>query len=214
MLPFITFIAFDLETTGLYPAKDEIIEVAGVKFTLEKKEGKIVAKKLKEYSSFVKPNMFIPEEATRINHITDQMVENAPPVKEVLSAFLRFCGLSTVLVAHNAGFDTEFLAKALKKNQMMIPGNPILDSLKITKKIMVEAPSHSLENLAKKLRGELNLSLDSSNLHRALYDCEVLQEVFCACLRKRFQDRELTMDKALPSIEKIHGPALQIKSYC
>jgi len=142
LLPFVTFVAFDLETTGLHPNKDEIIEIAGFKFTLEKKEGKLAAKNLNQYCSLIKPNMFIPKATTQIHHITDQMVENAPPLKKIVAEFFRFCGLSTVLVAHNASFDTEFLAKALKKNGMMIPENPILDSLKVTKKIMMEASSH------------------------------------------------------------------------
>jgi DNA polymerase III epsilon subunit family exonuclease len=213
LLPFVTFVAFDLETTGLYPNKDEIIEIAGFKFTLEKRNGKLSARNIGHYCNLIKPNMFIPKASTQIHHITDQMVEDAPPLKKVIPEFFRFCGLSTVLVAHNAPFDTEFLAKAIKKNGMMVPGNPILDSLKITKKIMMEAASHKLENLAKKLGNQLNLALNRQVLHRALYDCEVLKEVFCACLRKRFQDRDLTMDRAVPSIEKIHGPALKFKSY-
>ena len=213
MLPFATFIAFDLETTGLFPKKDEIIEIAGFKFTMEKKDGKLSAKTLGNYCSLIKPNMFIPKESTQIHHITDQMVEDAPHPKKVIPEFFRFCGLSAVLIAHNAPFDTEFLSKTMKKYGMMIPGNPILDSLKITKKIMMEASSHKLENLAKKLSGQINLTLNKQSLHRALYDCEVLKEVFCACLRKRFQDKELTMDKAVSSIEKIHGPALQFKNF-
>ena len=213
MLPFVTFVAFDLETTGLYPDKDEIIEVAGVKFTLEKQNGKLISRKIGEYSSFVRPNMFIPKEATQINHITDAMVENAPPIKKVAADFLRFCGLSSVLVAHNAAFDTEFLAKAIKKNGMMVPQNPILDSIKITKKIMLEAPSHKLGELAKRLGNQIQLQVSSDKLHRALYDCEVLREVFCACLRKRFQEKDLTMDIAVKNVEKVHGAALKLASF-
>ena len=62
MLPFITFVAFDVETTGLDVEKDEVIEVAGIKFTLEKKMGKLVPKTLGTYSNLIKPNRFIPEE--------------------------------------------------------------------------------------------------------------------------------------------------------
>ncbi|MFC1584584.1 PolC-type DNA polymerase III [Fibrobacterota bacterium] len=213
MLPLVTFVAFDLETTGLHPNKDEIIEVAGYKFTLRKDKGRLTAIDLGHYSSLIKPNMFIPKEATKINNITDQMVENAPAFKKVIPEFIKFCGISTVMVAHKADFDLEFLGKALKKHQMMIPGNPVLDSLKITKKIMVEATSHNLGNLARKLGDQIHLTLNRQGLHRALYDCEVLKEIFCACLRKRFQEKELTMDKAISSIEKIHGPALHVKNF-
>jgi DNA polymerase III epsilon subunit family exonuclease len=213
LLPFITFVAFDVETTGLHAAKDEVIEVAGVKFTLEKKMGKLIPKTLNTYSSLIKPNRFIPEESTRIHNITNEMVEEAPDAKKVLGEFFRFCGLSTVLVAHNAAFDAEFLGKTLKKNSLPLPGNPILDSLKITKKSMVEASSQKLGNLAKKLGNQIHLDVNSEDLHRALYDCEVLREVFTVCLSKRFPEKDLTMDKAISNIEKIHGPVLNFKSY-
>ena len=71
------FIAFDLETTGLEAAKNEIIEFGAIKFTVEVKNGMVVPKKLGEFESFVKPNMLIPDEATRVNGITNAMVENA-----------------------------------------------------------------------------------------------------------------------------------------
>jgi DNA polymerase III alpha subunit (gram-positive type) len=116
-------------------------------------------------------------------------------------------------VAHNAAFDAEFLAQAIKKHGIRMPGNPVVDSIKLSRKVLMEAGSHALGNLAKKLKNEINIQLNNSELHRALYDCEVLKEVFTACLRKRFQDKELAMDKAVQSIEKLHGPILQFKSF-
>ncbi len=213
MVPFISFVAFDVETTGLDPRNNEIIEIAGIKFTLELSAGKIISKKIAEFGKLIKPTMFIPEDSIRIHNITNQMVENAPPAKDVISEFMRFCGLSTVLVAHNAPFDAEFVALALKKGGLRIPENPIIDSLKITKKILVEAPSQKLGDLAKKLSSQININVKSDQLHRALYDCEVLKEVFCACLKKRFQAKDLGMDKALKSIESVHGPAHKFGAY-
>lgn len=212
-LPFVTLVAFDVETTGLDPEKDEIIEVAGVKFTLEKQGGKLVTKKIGEFQNLVKPTMFIPEEATRVNKITNQMVDDAPPVKTVLAGFLRFCGLSSVLVAHNASFDAAFIGKAVRKSGIMLPANPVIDSLKFIRKIMPEYASHRLGEVAKKLGDQCRLELRGEDLHRALYDCEVLKEVLCACLRKRYQDKELTMDQALKSLEKVHGQALAFSQF-
>ncbi len=213
MIPFVTFVAFDLETTGLDAEKEEIIEVAGVKFTLEKKDGKLQPKVLGQYSSFVKPSKFIPEEATRINHITNKMVEDAPELKLVIAQFLRFCGLSTVLVAHNASFDAAFLGKAIRKHGMVMPQNPIIDSLKVVRKIFPEYSSHKLGDLAKKLSDQMQLTLNSAELHRALYDCEVLKEVICASLRKRFQEKDLAMDKAIKSLEMVHGQVLSFVQF-
>ena len=84
------FVAFDLETTGLVNRKDEIIEIGAVKFTVEVKNGRVVPKLISEFDTLVKPNMLIPAEATNVNHITDKMVENAPPVGEALKQFTAF----------------------------------------------------------------------------------------------------------------------------
>ncbi len=213
MLPYITLVAFDVETTGLDSEKEDIIELAGVKFTLERRDGKLSPVEIGQYSSLVKPTKLIPDEATQINHITNQMVENAPEIKTVLQSFFRFCGLSSVLVAHNAEFDTRFIAKAVRRHALVMPQNPVVDSLKFIRKIMPEYSSHRLGEVARKLGDQTGLTLNQADLHRATYDCIVLKEVFTACLRKRYQDKDMTMDKALKSLESLHGPALRFAQY-
>ncbi len=213
MLPFITLVAFDVETTGLDSEKEDIIELAGVKFTLERRDGKLSALETAQFSSLVKPTKMIPEEATRINNITNQMVENAPDLKGVLQGFFRFCGLSSVLVAHNAEFDTKFVAKGVRKHGLVMPQNPVIDSLKFVRKLMPEYSSHRLGEVARKLGDQTNLSLNQADLHRATYDCIVLKEVFATCLRKRYQDKDLAMNTALKSFENLHGPALRFAQY-
>jgi DNA polymerase III subunit epsilon len=208
MLPFVTMVAFDVETTGLDPDKEDIIEIAGVKFTFEKKDGKLITREIGQYGSLVRPGKLIPEEATRVNNITNQMVENAPEIKPVLTAFLRFCGLSSVLVAHNASFDAAFLGKAIRKQGLVMPHNPIIDSLKFIRKIMPEYASHKLSEIARKLGDQTGMVLSRGELHRATYDCQVLKEVLCACLRKRYQDKDLAMDSAVKSFESVHGQPL------
>ncbi len=203
MIPFATFVAFDLETTGLDAARNKIIEVAGVKFTLELKKDTYVAKTIATFESLVKPTMHIPEEATQINGISNEDVEDAPAAAGVLKDFSKFCGISTILVAHNASFDMRFLQAELLENNIPLIKNPVVDSLAISKKIMPESPSHKLGNLAKRLRRQMNIKLDSENLHRALYDCEILKEVFVAILRKRFKDKDLQMGTFFNSMEKL-----------
>jgi DNA polymerase-3 subunit epsilon len=207
MAMYPTFIAFDVETTGLDYKKDQIIELAGEKYTLELKGDKLVTKHLDSFESFVKPTMFIPQEATNINHITNEMVEDAPPVKQVLEEFTRFCGLSSILVAHNADFDTKFIYAGAKEVGIQPVKNPVYDSLKLARKIMPEASSYKLGELAKRMRRHMNLTLDSDKLHRALYDCEVLREVFLQILLKRFTIKDFDLSVFLKQIEKIHGQA-------
>ncbi len=213
MLPFVTLVAFDIETTGLDPEKEDILELAGVKFTFERMNGKFVTKELGRYQSLVKPTKLIPEEVTRIHNITNQMVEDAPGLQAVLQAFFRFCGLSSVLVAHNAPFDASFLSKGIRKHGLVIPQNPIIDSLKMLRKILPEHASHKLGEIARKLGDQTGMKLNQKDLHRATYDCIVLKEVLGACMPKRYQDKDLAMDQAIKSFESVQGPALRFSQF-
>lgn len=201
------FVAFDLETTGLSNQKDEIIEIGAVKFTLETKNGKVVPKLLAEFETFVKPNMMIPAEASAVNHIYDSDVQNAPSAAEAIKNFTTFCGQSSILIAHNANFDAGFLRVAYKKNPQIIPGNPIIDSLAISKAIMQEASSHKLGILANmfKRRDEISMNIESDKMHRAVYDCLMLMEVFVALLRRRFKEKDWEMTDIMKNLEKYKG---------
>lgn len=208
---FAKFIAFDLETTGLEASKNEIIEIGAVKFSVELRNGMIVPKKLGEFQTLVKPNMLIPDEATKINHITNAMVESAPPINEALRKFTQFCGQDTYWVAHNANFDAGFLKIAYKNNPQFLPTSPIFDSLKIARTLLT-VQTYKLGELAKILKGQgqIQLSLQSDELHRALYDCEVLAEVFVALLRKRLKEKDFQMGSLLPAILKIQADPIYL----
>ncbi len=200
------FIAFDLETTGLENSRHQIIEVGAVKFTVEVKGGMIVPKKLGTFSSFVRPDMLIPEEATKINRITNAMVENAPALTDVLRKFTAFCGQDTFWVAHYAPFDVGFLRPAYAKSAQMIPASPIFDSLRMAR-ALVSLPSYKLGELAKyfKSQGQSSLELEAGQLHRAEYDCEVLSHVFIALLRKRLKEKDFEMSNFLAAATKIQA---------
>ena len=93
-------VVIDTETTGLAPSRDRIVELAGVKYA----DGRPV----EVFRSFVNPEREIPEEARKINGITDEMVADAPVIGEILPSFEDFLGAST-LVGHNLEFDLRFL---------------------------------------------------------------------------------------------------------
>ena len=93
-------VAFDVETTGLSPSHDRIIEIAAVRFL----EGEPIEK----FHSYINPERPIPEETSNINHITDDMVATAPVIGQVLPSFEEFVGKS-ILVAHNLEFDLKFI---------------------------------------------------------------------------------------------------------
>ena len=201
------FVAFDLETTGLDNKKDEIIEIGAVKFTVETKNGKVVPKLLSEFETFVKPNMLIPAEASNVNHIYDKDVENAPPVGECLKGFTAFCGQGSILIAHNANFDASFLRTAYEQNPQFTPGNPVVDSLAISKTIMPELANHKLGFMANMFmkRGEISMTIDEEKMHRSVYDCEMLMEVFVALLRRRLKEKEWEMGSIMQAMAKYKG---------
>jgi DNA polymerase III alpha subunit (gram-positive type) len=88
-----------------------------------------------------------------------------------------------------------------------------VDNLKVVRKILPEYASHKLGDVARRLGDQTGLDLRREDLHRAAYDCEVLKEVLCACLRKRYQDKDLAMDQALKSLESVHGQTLRFSQF-
>jgi DNA polymerase-3 subunit alpha (Gram-positive type) len=93
------FVAFDIETTGLSPNLDRIIELGAVKY----QDGKVV----ETFNELISPGIPLPPESIEVHGITEDMLEGMPPVEEVLPHFLKFVG-DGILVAHNAKFDTGF----------------------------------------------------------------------------------------------------------
>ena len=94
------FVVFDTETTGLAPSKDRIVELAAIRF--------VDGIPTEVFDTFINPEKTIPAEASAINHITNEMVKDAPTISEVLPSFEAFVGKSP-LVAHNLEFDLKFL---------------------------------------------------------------------------------------------------------
>lgn len=102
-----TFVVYDLETTGISPEQCKIIDIGAFKIV----NGKITEK----FSTFVNPCMPIPEEASKINHITDEMVATMPTIDDVLPDFYKFCEGSTILGYNNIAFDDLFIKKESKR---------------------------------------------------------------------------------------------------
>ena len=151
--------------------------------------------------------MMIPAEASAVNHIYDSDVQDAPVVGDAIKKFTEFCGQSTILIAHNANFDASFLRVAYKNNPQVVPGNPVIDSLAISKAILPEASSHKLGILANmfKRRDEIAMKIEADKMHRAVYDCLMLMEVFVALLRRRFKEKDWEMVNIMKNMEKYKG---------
>lgn len=157
-----TFICFDIETTGLSAARDKITEIGAVKV-----ENGVITD---TFSTFANPEMPIPQKITQLTGITDDMVKDAPSQSEAVGAFLEFAG-NNVLVAHNAPFDTSFIAKACEDMGREYNYTSI-DTVAISRAILTDIKNCKLDTVAKFLR------LGDFNHHRATDDAEMLARIF------------------------------------
>jgi DNA polymerase III subunit alpha, Gram-positive type len=152
-----TFVVFDVETTGLSAVYDTIIELAAVKI----RNGEIIDR----FESFANPHHRLSATTINLTGITDDMVQNAPEVGEVIQRFYDWVG-DAVLVAHNASFDMGFLNVGYKNIGLEKAKNPVIDTLELGRFLYPEMKNHRLNTLAKKFDIEL------TQHHRAIYDAE------------------------------------------
>lgn len=153
------YVFLDLETTGLDPACDKIIEIAALKVTASGERA--------IFEELLNPGLRITPFITGLTGITPEMLEQAPSFGEIKTQFLDFIGDNTI-VAHNASFDISFVEAALGYK----PDNTVLDSLELGKLLWPQLNSYALRSLAR----TLEVTIETS--HRALPDVLILEQVF------------------------------------
>ena len=166
-----TYVVFDLETTGLSARHDEIIEIGAVKV----KDGVIID----QFQSFVNPRRKISAFSKQLTGIDDEMVLSAPVFEKMAQSFLDFIK-GSILVAHNASFDYDFLNAKLRENKFIEINLPVIDTLGLAKCIYPNQKSFSLGALAK----SVGIAYDDESAHRADYDVKVLSEAFNMMMAK------------------------------
>lgn len=169
------FIAFDVETTGFDPATDRIIEISAVRF----ENFKAVA----SFSTLVNPNMHIPSAASKVNHIYDKDVADAPDELQAIPAFCNFIGQATLdgnvpLVAHNATFDIKFLLHALSYCGIMADLS-FQDTLYMSRESALGLENNKLGTVAN------YFGIEQKGAHRAEDDARVCGEVFIHLLSEK-----------------------------
>ena len=162
-----TYVVFDLETSGLSSRYDRIIEFGAVKY----QNGNTID----ETDFFIKPDRPLSKVTTDLTGITDEMVASGKSIKQALNDILAFIK-GTTLVAHNGSFDFGFLNEALKNNGMPELENPVIDTLPLSRYLFPDMKSHNLGAVAKKT----GASYDEDEAHRAIYDAQVLLNVWTA----------------------------------
>ncbi len=173
-----TFVGFDTETTGRFPLVAEIVEIAAVKW----RDGKIIDK----FESFVRPSKPMGEAVMKIHHISNEMVADAPFMKDVLPKFNDFISDGSILVAHHAPFDLGFLALEYEKLNMPLPTNKTLCTSLLSRKIFPKFINHRLATLVYEFK------IKVASAHRALDDSRACLEAGIICMETL--DKEATID--------------------
>lgn len=205
-----TFIVIDTETTGLSCSKHEIIEVAAVYFHNWTPTVK--------FETFIKPKKEIPSQITALNHITNEMVKDAPAFSQIVPGLLSFIGKHNI-VAHNLSFDLDFLYK--NGLDIFAEKRKYYDTLELSQKTL-RKPSKKWD----KESGEYEINYDkdydvedykldtlcdfycirdNNSSHRALSDCLATGFLFQKLVAKR-TDTTISSSilSANPNMELLH----------
>jgi DNA polymerase-3 subunit epsilon/ATP-dependent DNA helicase DinG len=153
-----SLVTIDIESTGLDPQGDAIIEIGAVRFSGHRVED--------EWSSLINPGRHIPEFISGLTGINDEMVRQAPKIRDVVHELAAFAG-DLPVIGHNVRFDLGFLQK-----YGLFPYNPVIDTYELAAVLMPSASRYNLGALGQ----QLGIPLPAT--HRALDDARVTQAAF------------------------------------
>ncbi|MDF2686072.1 MAG: hypothetical protein K0S55_1253 [Clostridia bacterium] len=161
-----TYVVVDLETTGLNPQYDEIIEIAAIK---------VINNEIADsFQSLIKPTRKISNFITELTGITNGMLKDAPVLSSVLPAFKDFIQ-DLIIVGHNVNFDINFLYD----NYIDLYNEPLennfVDLLRISRKLLPDLINHKLNTLAQ------HFKINADDMHRGEKDCSVTNSCFVKC---------------------------------
>jgi len=193
-----SYVAFDLETTGLSIEDDHIIEFGAVKIS----NGMVVASL--DILINPGPDVVITEKIIELTKITPKMLKGKPSLEEAMPQILQFIG-NDILISHNAQFDYGFMTMAMKKLGLPAITNPVIDTLKLSRNFFADATSHRLGSLARKV----DVIYEEGRAHRADYDATVLANIWMVLLNKIIAAHIKTHD-AIPSLPR---PEAMLKNF-
>ena len=158
------YVVFDLETTGVSPKKDKIIEISALKV----KDSKVV----EEFSTLVNPECEIPYQAMKVNNISNEMVADAPVIDSALPLFLEFVSDRVLLGQNIQRFDLAFVNRDCDILGLPRMENDYVDTLPIARAVLPGQKSHSLGSLCD------YYGISYEGAHRALADCYLTYKVY------------------------------------
>lgn len=162
------YVVFDIETTGLYPSQDKIIELGAARI----RSGEL----MNTFSAFVNPGKPLPPKIVELTGITDADVKKAPFIEEIFDAFADFVG-DSVLLGHNILFDYSFVKTAAQRQKKTF-NKEGMDTLRIARRFLTALESRSLGVLC----AYYKIDLDA---HRALNDAIATHQVY-QCMVEQF----------------------------
>ncbi|WP_122643713.1 3'-5' exonuclease [Luxibacter massiliensis] len=189
-----SYIAFDLETTGLNPEQNEIIEIGALKV----REGKVAER----FMEFIRPTGQISPEVEELTGITNEMVEGAGTRSEIIPRFIEFCG-EDILIGHNISFDYSFMKISALAEGLQFEKSGI-DTLRIARKVHKNMESKSLGSLCSYYQ------IENQSAHRAYHDALATAKLY-QTLAHYFEPREprLFCPMQLNYKQKKSAPATQ-----
>ena len=177
-----TFIIFDVETTGLRTGVDRLTEIGAVKY--------VDGAEKSRFQTFVDPERPIPQNIVELTGITDSMVAGAPKEGEAVRKFFEFCGEGSVLVAHNASFDTEVIRSVCERNGIEYNYSHI-DTLVLAQSLISGIKNYKLDTISN------HFKLPKFDHHRADEDAGALAAIFEKLLA-------LTVEKGVERVSQIN----------
>ncbi len=172
------YVAMDLETTGLNPRMDKIIEIGAVRV----RNGVVED----TFCTYVNPAKGIPERITELTGITNEDVANAPYMEEVLPQFLEFLG-EDYLLGHNIIFDYSFIKKAAVNQKLSFERNGI-DTLRIARRFLTNLESRNLGFLCK------HYEIPLEEAHRAYHDAHAAHLLYQRLGEEFYEKEEATFN--------------------
>lgn len=166
-------IAIDVETTGISPEKERIIEIGAFR----PETGEV-------FRTLIQPGRPLPEKIIELTGITDDMLIGAPEEKEAMEALLKFMEGDTILLGHNISFDHSFLVQAIRRCGLNEPQFYGIDTLKLSRVLCPELPNKKLETMV------AYFGLTNERAHRAFEDARVTVELY-RCLKAMNKEPEL-----------------------
>lgn len=160
------FVAIDVETTGLSPIANELIEISAIKYDGQNK--------IDTFTSLIKPKAKIPYYITNITGITNEMVKNSPYIEEIMPNLIKFIGENPI-VAHNANFDYKFIQNY---SNNAFSKNKLIDTVQIGRILYPNLANHKLGTIAK------YIGITEDGFHRAEFDCECCAKIYMEYLEK------------------------------